>query len=159
MADFSKSMEHLPYKKINKFEYKGIQRKFFPKFAGFEMMDRGEYDTYILEDLAYQFYNSYFYLKLKCNLITNQFIADLLFLFSISNGKKKAVSKLQRVLRVPVTGTMDFSTLSKIETVEQNKLFLHLYAEIIEFYANMGNIDDMRYILPIYYKWESAYFG
>lgn len=156
MADFNKSMELLPYKTINKNEYKGIHRKFFPKFAGFEMIDSGSIDTYILEDLAYQFYNSYFYIKLKCNYIASQYIADLLFLFSIANGKKKAVSKLQRVLKLPITGTMDFNTLSKLDSVEQNKLFLHLYAEIIEFYSNVGSINDIKLILPVYYKWEAS---
>lgn len=156
MADFNKSMELLPYKNINKNEYRGIHRKFFPKFAGFDMIDRGNFDTYIIEDLAYQFYNSYFYVKLKCNHIANQFIADLLFIFSVANGKKKAVSKLQRVLKLPITGTMDFNTLSKLDSVEQNKLFLHLYVEIVEFYVNMGTLDSLKHLLPIYYKWEAS---
>lgn len=154
MAEFNTAMNLLPYNLMTRFEYKGINRTFFPKWGGWSILDSREVDTFTLDDLTYQFYNSYFWLKLKGSQIKDQNIANLLFIFATKHGKKKAVSKIQRLLKTNITGVMDEPTILLINN--SKCLFLHLWAEYVEFCIVTGNVDFLNLMLPVYYKYEAS---
>lgn len=131
-------------------KYKGIDRKFFPKWNGWSYIDN---EMYVPDLELREFFNIYFWAKLKCDYIDSQELASLLLTFAIDAGKKKAIMKLQRVIKTPITGIMSIDDIQKINVMDSSELFLRLYAEIIEFYISMKQEVNLSHALCIYYKW------
>ena len=162
MADFNTSMNVLPFTAVSKLEYKGISKIYFPKWGGWALLDNSStvpIDTAMLDDLVYHFYNSYFWLKLGGNEIGNQNIMNLLFVFAVHSGKRKAIEKLQRSLNVPVSGIMSTELINAVNLAHPKLLFLAFYAEIIEFLVITNDQQFINKLLGIYYKFLNSTHG
>lgn len=147
MADFIKALEFTKTSNDSLIEYCRIQRKFFPKWEGWALLDNQEIPS---DELVQDFYNIYFWAKLRGDEIINQEFAELLFLFSITNGKKKTIDKLDRVLGTSSGGVMNSFLILKINSADIKFLFMYFYAEICEFCIMLDKKKDFCKLLKIY---------
>jgi lysozyme family protein len=148
MALLSQSINFIP-SDITSQEYKGIGRVYFPKWEGWWYVDSQlDVPNTVVED----FYNIYFWQKLNGDLIKSQEIANLLFVFSILAGKKKALSKLKRVLNVDSISDIDTIEVLNSHT-DSDYIFLYLYAEMLELL--IISKSSTYSLLSCYYDWLS----
>lgn len=147
MAKLSKALQHVKSFPVSNIEYYGIQRKFFPKWEGWDIIDSGEIPD---DKLVSDFYNIYFWAKLRGDEIYNQELAELIFLFSITNGKKKAIEKLDRVFGSSSDGLMTSFIIHKINNYDVKFLFMFFYAELCEFCIMLDKKKDFCRLLRIY---------
>ena len=158
MAKFNSAMAVLPFSTKSRTEYLGISSVYFPKWGGWELLNKQEVDTALVDDLAYDFYKSYFWIKLKGSEIKDQHLANLLFVFATVSGKRKAIEKLQRSLVLKMTGVVDSTLTHNIHNRQSDVVFLAYYAEIVEFAVVTNNNHLLHKVLGVYYYWfnESA---
>jgi len=154
MAIFAKAVQHLKQPPYSTIEYCGINRKFFPKWEGWRVIDSGEIPD---EELVDDFYNIFFWSKLKCDEIVSQELAELMFVFSVANGKRKLIDKLDRVLGLESNGLLLNATVSRINDSDTKCLFLHLYSEFAEFCIMMDKKKDFCKLLKIYNKFTETF--
>lgn len=88
--------------------YCGVARKFFPKWDGWDIIDRvkknagrklrvnEKINDPALNTLINQFYYKYFWKPLRCDQIKNQIISEHLFDCGINLGKRSAVKFFQK---------------------------------------------------------------
>jgi hypothetical protein len=151
MAKLNVSLGAVKYHfKSSYYEYQGISRKYFPKWEGWSIIDFGGEPSEFLVDT---FYKDFFWDKLQCDSIDNQHIADLLMAFAVISGKKKAISKLQRVIGAEVTTELSFKDILLLNTKEPSYIFLELFAECVEFYISVNTPERIKPLLSIYYKY------
>ena len=156
MASFSKAVLSLKVPPYSSIEYCGIQRKYFPKWEGWKIIDSGEIPD---EELVDDFYNIFFWSKLKGDEIKSQELAELMFIFSVTNGKRKLIDKLDRVLGLESNGLLLSSTVSRINDTDTKYLFLHLYSEFAEFCIMMDKKKDFCKLLKIYNKFTETFLS
>ncbi len=149
MAQLKDSLGFIP-RVVNDNMYKGIDRGYFPKWEGWKLVDAR---VSVPDTCIKDFYNMFFWAKLKGDSIKCQHIANLLFIFAIMAGKKKAVSKIQRVLCLPITGMLDASCVEAINEFDEDYVFLSFYAEVIEFLHSMGQASRISDVINVYYNW------
>lgn len=148
MADFRLTLTNVVNEfNISNIEYLGIQRKFFPKWEGWALIDNNQVPSY---QMVYDFYNIFFWSKLKGDLIDNQDLAELLFMFSITNGKRKTIDKLDRVFGADSNGTMNNLLITKLNGANINFIFMFIYAELCEFCIMLDKKRDFCKLLKIY---------
>lgn len=149
MASLNVSLNFIP-SKITPNEYKGISRVYFPKWEGWELLDNSKH---IDESLVKDFYNKYFWARINGDLIEDQHMANLLFLFSVLSGKKKTLAKVRRILNFS-DSVSDTEAIYKLNRVTNSDFtFLYLYAEIVEFLYSTNNIAYLSLLTKVYYKW------
>ena len=123
--------------------FKGIARNFYPKWSGWIIVDsyadkeEAVIDTK-LQKLVEDFYFNFYWYKLKCSDMHNEFIAEMLFNFAINMGKKQVVKKLQRILNVKADGIIGMHTLAALNSREPQAFVHHFILEIVEFYAQIS---------------------
>jgi len=101
--------------------FKGIARKFYPKWEGWVLVDINHFDPR-LDDMVIQFYHEQFWDKLGLDNVQDEFIAQLLLDFGVNIGKKKIAQKIQRILGVTRDGFIGPITIGKLnETVKHNR--------------------------------------
>ena len=152
MANFAQALTLLNDFNISNIEYLGIQRKFFPKWEGWDIIDNYQIPEY---KLVSDFYNVFFWSKLKGDLIYNQDLANLLFIFSITNGKRKTIDKLDRVFGTYSNGVMNNEMINLINSSDINFLFMYMYAELCEFCIMLDKKKDFCKLLKIYNSFVS----
>lgn len=151
MADLHKSLVHIKGQNKDSYGYfQGIERKYFPKWEGWEILDYGGIPSEYLVD---SFYKEFFWGKLKMDLIDNQYLADLLMAFAVVSGKKKAINKLQRVLKVPLDDILSIDNINKTNSIDIDIVFLGVFAECVEFYVSMKTPERIKPLLGIYYNY------
>ena len=151
MASFKQALICIDSLPINSVNFYGIKREFFPKWEGWKIIDAGKIPD---KNTVAEFYNMYFWSKLKGDLIHNQELAELLFLFSILNGKKKTIEKLSRVLARDIL-LVNNEVINEINSADVIKLFMYLYCEISEFCIMLDKKQDFYKLLRIYNKFIS----
>ena len=146
MANLEKSLNLIRHTQA---DYYGISRKFFPKWAGWEEYDLGlkPNDKYVKD-----FYKEFFWDRLLLDLVESQDISDLIFLFSTKCGKKKLVQKLDRIFDTSSDGCMTAELVQCLNKSDQEKIFLLLYAELVEFLWMIERKQDFLEILKVYNK-------
>jgi len=129
------------YSSIEEGKYRGISRKFFPKWEGWELENK--------EEAVERFYTTYFYYALKLDLIENYVLEELVMNFATLQGKKKAISKLQKVCGMAMTGK---SSALLMEHVSDNHeaILCKYILEIIEFYDFIHKPGEGAWALNTY---------
>lgn len=156
MANFTKAMSSLRVSQDSRdsmIEYCGIQRKFFPKWEGWNYIDNQELPS---NEMVNDFYNMYFWAKIRGDEIVNQELAELIFLFSITNGKRKALDKLDRVLGTSSGGIMNSFIIQKINSADIKFLFMYLYSELCEFCIMLDKKKDFCKYLKVYNQFVTS---
>lgn len=134
----------------SKYSYKGIERKFFPKWECWKALDDG---LPITDVDIHDFYKEYFWDKLLCDEFKSQYIVNLLMTFAIISGKKKAISKLNRIIGISNKDLLDDISISIINSSNQDTIFLALFADIVEFYVSINTPEKINPLVHIYYDY------
>ena len=121
----------------------GISRKWFPKWSGWPMVDSVEDKHRLMEipellDAVANFYYSYFWYKLKCYDIKDDLIAEMVFITAVNVGKKVAIKKVQRILKVKVDGLVGDVTIGALNRADPDKFIHQFVLELIDFYVEIS---------------------
>ena len=119
--------------------YKGISRKWFPKWAGWGIIDTytdkeeisGDWEV---NDLVAQFYSKHFWNPLRLDEVHDELIAEMLFSTAVNLGKKVAIRKMQRVLGVTPDGIIGPKTLLALNGAEAVVFTNSFVLELVDFY-------------------------
>lgn len=126
--------------------YRGINKEYFPKWEGWGL--EGE-----AKDLAAEkFYLVYFYYNMKLDMLDNQTFVNLVMNFATMHGKRKAVSKLQKVAGFEMTGQVSSELLLYINENSEGLIFQYIL-EIIEFYSFINQPQNNLWALNCYRKY------
>lgn len=154
MADLYKSLKYVKGSCKDSYgNFQGIERRYFPKWQGWDILDYGGIPSDYSVD---EFYREFFWDKLQGDLITSQCLADLLMAFAAVSGKKKAINKLQRVLGtmdVEISDLIESTDIRKINSADTSKVFLGLFAEFVEFYMSIKTPERIKPLLGVYYNY------
>lgn len=154
MADLYKSLKHVKGSCKDSYgNFQGIERRYFPKWQGWDILDYGGIPTDYSVD---EFYREFFWGRLQGDLIEHQCLADLLMAFAVVSGKKKAINKLQRVLGtlgIPISDDISTSDIRKLNSLDTSKVFLGLFAEFVEFYMSVKTPERIKPLLGVYYDY------
>jgi len=123
--------------------YKGISRKWFPRFNGWSLIDLEENKSELdenaqLQDLVADFYYTYFWYKLKCHLIDTPQIAEMVFITGVNVGKKVCAKKVQRILGVKQDGLIGNITISALNKKDPADFIRHFVLELVDFYLQVS---------------------
>ena len=134
MADFK-----IAYKKTGGFEggwnhvkgdrggetYKGIARNFFPRWAGWKIVDSKKplknnaiIKDEMLDTLVLQFYKTEFWDVLGGDKIEDQSIANTLYDFGVNAGQGRSIKNMQQALKIPITGKITKELINAINNPE-----------------------------------------
>lgn len=121
----------------------GISRRWFPRWAGWPMVDSVEDKTSLmgipgLQDAVGGFYYSYFWHKIKCDGVNDSLIAEMLFITSVNVGKKVAIKKMQRILKVKADGLVGNITLGALNSMDVDKFVYQFTLEMVDFYMQVS---------------------
>lgn len=157
MADLYKSLQYVKGSCKDSYgHFQGIERKYFPKWQGWDILDYGGVPSDYSVD---EFYREFFWDKLQGDSIKHQYLADLLMAFAAVSGKKKAINKLQRVLGtlgVELSDELSTQDIRKINSIDTAKVFLGVFAECVEFYVSMKTPERIKPLLGVYYSYLRA---
>lgn len=106
--------------------YKGIARNFFPRWAGWKIVDSRKplkhgqiINDSMLDNLVKQFYKTEFWDVVGGDLIEDQSIANTLYDFGVNAGQGRSISNIQRVLKLPITGKINDRLIHAINNPEK----------------------------------------
>jgi lysozyme family protein len=106
--------------------YKGIARKFWPKWIGWKFVDaqRNEknfpkilYTISGLNDMVFAFYKTNFWDKIGGDAIESQEIADLLVDSAVNEGIVPAIKRAEAIVGLTVTGKISDDLIKKINAL------------------------------------------
>ena len=132
--------------------YRGISRRWFPKWAGWPLID-AEADKSKLDDIAdlqtmvSNFYYAYFWVKTGCHEIENEAIAEMIFITAVNVGKKVAIKKLQRILKVTQDGVVGPITLKALDEMDPDKFLFQYVLELVDFYLQISKEGNNKVFL------------
>lgn len=105
--------------------YKGIARNFFPRWAGWKIIDSKKplkhnqiIKSETLDALVKQFYKTEFWDVVGGDKIEDQKIANTLYDFGVNAGHGRSISNIQRVLGLPITGKINAKLIHAINNPE-----------------------------------------
>jgi len=145
--------------------FRGISRKWFPKWSGWVIIDTYDNKEHLhnnkeLEEAVESFYYAFFWVKIKAHEVEDEFIAEMIFNFSVNIGKRATVKKIQRILKVKPDGLIGNKTLAALNSSNSAEFIYHFILEIVEFYVQLGK-DQPHYLrgwlnraLSFYYDYE-----
>lgn len=103
--------------------WKGIARKFHPKWPGWKIVDgykgRSNFKSLLARDeqlqkLVYEFYRTEFWNRISGDEINHQLVANSLYDSAVNMGVSQAIKLAQRALKVAETGKMSASLLNQL---------------------------------------------
>lgn len=149
--------------------YKGVSRKWFPKWKGWSLIDLVEDKSKLeeveeLQEEVAAFYYAYFWYKIKADRINNALFAEILFITSVNLGKKTAIKKLQRILKVVPDGLVGSKTINALNSANEDKFIYQFVIELVDFYVQVSakgsNAVFLRgwcnRALSFYYEYERS---
>ena len=129
--------------------YRGINHKFYQKWVGFKQLSEGASFSDI-DNSVRDFYLSYFYYTLKLDVLEDNQLQYLILNFAVLNGKKKAISKIQKALGLEITGIASIKLMEVINFLPRTKVLKAIILEFIEFYDFTKNLSDAHWLLEFY---------
>lgn len=136
-----KDLQVYPY--IYEDMYRGISKLHFPKWEGWKLSGQAK------EDAVDAFYSVYFYYAMKLDIIKDEALVNLILNFATLHGKKKAISKLQKVCEFPMTGVPSIELMEYVS--ENTKDIIYIYIlEILEFYDFIHKPEDGVWAINTY---------
>jgi len=120
--------------------FKGISRRFFPKWKGWEIVEVDHFDSR-LDDLVVDFYKTYFWDSLVLSDVEDDFVASMLLNIGVNQGKRSVAKKIQRILGVTVDGVIGPITIGKLNEAHRDAFVYQFIIETIELYTHIINKD------------------
>ena len=106
--------------------YKGIARKFWPKWEGWKIIDKKKplkhgaiIKDEALEKLVHSFYKTQFWDVVAGDQIEDQNTANTLYDFGVNAGYGRSIQNIQIVLDLPPTGKITAQLLERINNPEK----------------------------------------
>ena len=123
--------------------FKGISRRYFPKWEGWPIVDTNHFDPR-LDEMVEQFYKQYFWDILQLDTVHSDFVATMLLLSSVNIGTRATIKKVQRILKVPVDGIIGVVTLSHLNRCDEETFVYQFLLELIDLYAHIVRKDKTQ---------------
>jgi len=121
--------------------YCGISRKYFPRWAGWQVIDESDHFDGRLDSLVIDFYKEYFWDALRLEGVEDDFIAGMLLNIAVNQGKKSVVKKVQRILKVSVDGFIGPVTIQALNDTPRDTFVYQFILETVELYTHIINTD------------------
>jgi len=122
--------------------YKGISRKYFPKWNGWNVVDslndKNQYNK-LLEDSVIEFYRENFYNPINIEDVNSIAIQFQILDTAINMGRITTVKLLQTVIGVTADGIVGNQTLNAINMLDEEKLLLRFKLAKVARYAYLAN--------------------
>jgi len=143
--------------------YRGISRKFWPKWVGWDIIDSTDHFDDRLDALVIEFYREYFWDALHLDKVEDDFVASMILDFGTNIGKKAIISKLQRVVGVKVDKIIGPITIRAINAMPRDTLVYHVLLEVVELYVQISNKEKRQRVflqgwcnraMKSYYEYE-----
>lgn len=127
----------------------GIHKSYFPKFEGFDGNPRTPEE---LSALAVEFYKTFYWYKLKLDLIDSPKVATLILYFSVLEGSKKALQKVNKTIGM-IYGSSSYQGFSnelidKLNSSEE--VYQILLLEMLEFYSYTKKLPESEWLFSVY---------
>lgn len=129
------------YSHVEEGKYRGISKKFFPKWEGWELDSKDE--------AVERFYMAYFYYSLKLDIIGDSNLETLVMNLATLQGKRKAISKLQKVCGMEMTGKTSTELMEYVSNNHHDVIYKYIL-EIIEFYDFIHKPEEDLWALNTY---------
>ncbi len=142
--------EDLPYLYST---YRGINHKYYQKWVGFSKLEQQAPQEEVDNDVI-DFYLSYFYYALKLDILEDDQLQYLILNFAVQNGKKKAISKIQKALDLEITGNASIKLMEVINFFPRLKVANKLILEFLEFYDFTNNLQSAKWLLSFYRSYK-----
>jgi len=106
--------------------FKGISRKFWPSWDGWEIIDKAKKlpdfpkslnRLVFLNDLVILFYKQNFWDKIVGNNIKDQAIAEIIVDSAVNEGIKPAIKRAEGIVGMPLTGKISEELLIKLNSM------------------------------------------
>lgn len=130
--------------------YRGISRIYFPKWAGWELVDghkpllRGEIiESHLLEGMVGEFYKTQLWDNMRGDQIESQGVGTYLYDFYVNAGRN-AVKCMQRVLGVTDDGIIGPGTLAAINKADN--LLERLHESRVGYYTRIATGTNARFL-------------
>lgn len=120
--------------------YKGISRRFFPRWGGWTIVDIDHFDD-SLDELVVEFYKTYFWDPLKLSLVGDDFVASMLMNIAVNQGKKSVAKKIQRILHVNADGVIGPITMGALNATNRDAFVYQFIIETVDLYTHIINKD------------------
>jgi hypothetical protein len=135
--------------------YRGIHKKYFSKWEGWDLLEKGE-DVDKVDQAAINFYIVFFFFHMKLDLIENPVIRWALLNFATMHGKRKAISKLEQVLGLPQTGAVNSKVCELINAAPKGTEY-KLLLELVEFYSFIDRYESSDWVIDLFRLSEKYY--
>ena len=122
----------------------GIDRKWYPKWAGWDLIERNDRGSKQLQDACKAFYYTYYWQKLQLDGVQDD-LADIIFFFATKVGKKVIMKKVQRILQ-----GRPLAEVGK----DAELVYYHLLLELFEFFMQAGSTGNLQDVLHKYYDYQ-----
>lgn len=136
-----KELEVYPY--ISEDMYRGISKLHFPKWEGWKLAGEDK------EAAVESFYSVYFYYAMKLDILESSNLSNIILNFATLHGKKKAISKLQKVCGFPMTGCTSVELMEYASSNSQSIVYIYIL-EILEFYDFIHKPEDGLWAITAY---------
>jgi len=121
--------------------FRGITRKYFGKWEGWEIIDETDHFDPRLDELVIKFYKEHFWDAMRLSEVTDKEVARVMLDLGVNMGKKAVIRKTQRILGVTIDGAIGPITIKALNAYPRNELILNLLLEALELYASIVNRD------------------
>ncbi len=127
--------------------YKGISRNYHYYWDGWKLIDSHKSNSdfpksldadLTLQNKIEQFYYVNFWSLLNLDKVTDQFIADSIFDFSINAGIITSVRLIQAIVQTKIDGIVGEHTLHKINSMDSAHLINAFTLEKIKYYISIS---------------------
>jgi lysozyme family protein len=122
--------------------YKGITKKYYPEWNGWEIVDsltdKNE-EHELLNDLVYDFYRENYYEPLNIEKVNSKNVQYQILDTSINMGRITTTKLLQTVVGVTADGIIGNNTLNAVNMLDEEKLLLRFKISKIARYAHLVN--------------------
>lgn len=129
--------------------YRGISRRWYPRWAGWEVIDNDDHFNSNLDEMVIQFYKTYYWDVLQLDDIYDPFVQEVLFGFGINVGHKTCAKKVQRIVGTSIDGIMGPITISAVNSMEYAKFIPHFLLEIMDLYHHIVTKDRTQRVFII----------
>ena len=137
--------------------YAGISRRFNPAWEGWTIIDGVEpYNFRKLQELVASLYKKNYWDRVKCNDISSDKIAEILFANAVLTGIKSSSKQIQRICKVGIDGIIGKKTVKAINNltntpIKEELLIYKLTLSSIQKYLDIVNRNKAQ--LPNLIGW------
>jgi lysozyme family protein len=113
--------------------YKGIARRMYPDWAGWQYIDQKKP---VPEELVIDFYYRRFWVPLRCDEIPAP-IGEYVFDFAVNVGHKRAIMAIQTAVKVATDGIIGPITMAAVKNCDRKLVMYRLLEYRVNYYTTI----------------------